>query len=61
MLLVNLWKSLCLCRNSEHHVHLVVLYTVWYNWTRIHKRLGVSPAMAAGLADRLWDCARLPR
>src|SRR5262249_19816188 len=28
--------------------------TVWYNWVRIHKSLRVTPAMAAGLTDRLW-------
>ncbi len=35
------------------HVHMVALYTVWYNWVRIHKTLRVTPAMAAGLSDRL--------
>ena len=25
----------------------------WYNWVRIHKMLGVTPAMAAGWTDRL--------
>jgi hypothetical protein len=30
-------------------------YTVWYNWTRIHKTLRVSPAMAAGLTDKPLD------
>ena len=33
---------------------MVALYTVFYNWTRIHKSLRVTPAMAAGLTDRLW-------
>jgi IS1 family transposase len=35
------------------HVHMVALYTVWYNWVRIHKTLRVTPAMAAGLTDKL--------
>jgi hypothetical protein len=26
-----------------------------YNFCRIHKTLRVSPAMAAGVADRVWD------
>ncbi len=42
-------------KKFEHHVHMVALYTVWYNWTRIHKTLRVSPAMAAGLTDHLID------
>jgi IS1 family transposase len=37
------------------HVHMVALYTVWYNWVRIHKTLRVTPAMAAGLTDRLMS------
>lgn len=35
------------------HVHMVALYTVWYNWVRIHKSLRVTPAMAAGLTGSL--------
>jgi hypothetical protein len=37
------------------HYHMVALYTVWYNFVRIHKTLRVAPAMAAGLSDRLWS------
>ena len=37
------------------HYHMVALYTVWYNFVRIHKSLRVSPAMAAGISDRLWS------
>lgn len=32
---------------------MVALYTVWYNWMRIHKSLKVTPAMAANLTDKL--------
>lgn len=35
------------------HVHMVALYTTWYNWVRIHKTLRVTPAMASGLTDKL--------
>ena len=44
-------------KKLENHVHMVALYTVFYNWTRIHKTLRTSPAQAAGLTDRLWDMA----
>ena len=31
-------------------MHMVALYTVWYNFVKQHKTLkGISPAMAAGL------------
>ena len=46
-------------KKFESHVHMVALYTVFYNFTRIHKTLRVTPAMAAGLTDRLWDMADL--
>jgi IS1 family transposase len=41
-------------KKFESHVHMVAIWTVWYNWVRIHKSLRVTPAMAAGLTDRLW-------
>jgi len=46
-------------KRFESHVHMVALYTVFYNWTRIHKTLRVTPAMAAGLTDRVWDMANI--
>ncbi len=41
-------------KKAEAHYHMVALYTVWYNFVRIHRTLRVSPAMAAGVSDRLW-------
>ena len=38
-------------------MHMVALYAVFYNWTKIHKTLRVTPAMAAGLTERVWDMA----
>jgi len=35
--------------------HALALYFVYYNFVRIHKSLKVSPAMAAGLTDKLWN------
>ncbi len=42
-------------KKFENHAHMVALYAVWYNFTRIHKTLRISPAMAAGISDRLWS------
>ncbi|MES1255164.1 MAG: IS1 family transposase, partial [Acidobacteriota bacterium] len=44
-------------KKLENHMHMVALYTVFYNFTKIHKTLRVTPAMAAGLTDRLWNMA----
>jgi hypothetical protein len=41
-------------KKFENHVHMVALYTVWYNFVRQHKAHRLSPAMAAGVTDRLW-------
>jgi IS1 family transposase len=40
-------------KKFESHVHMVALYAVWYNWVRIHKTLRMTPAMAAGITDKL--------
>ena len=42
-------------KKFENHVHMVALYTVWYNFIRIHKTLKMSPAMAAGVSQTLWS------
>jgi len=42
-------------KKFENHMHMVALYTVWYNFIRIHKTLKITPAMAAGITDRLWS------
>lgn len=38
-----------------NHIHMVALYTVWYNFARINSAVRMSPAMAAGLSETLWD------
>ncbi len=42
-------------KKFENHVHMVSLYTVFYNFVRIHKSLKVTPAMAAGVTDELLE------
>jgi IS1 family transposase len=42
-------------KKLENHFHALSLYFVFYNFVRIHKTLKVSPAMAAGVSDRLWS------
>ena len=40
-------------RKFEHHCHALALYFAFYNFCRVHKTLGATPAMAAGLLDRV--------
>jgi hypothetical protein len=42
-------------KKVENHVHMVALYTVWYNFVKMHKTLKMSPAMAAGVSTTLWS------
>lgn len=41
-------------KKIENHAHSVALHYMHYNFVRIHKTLRVSPAMAAGVTERLW-------
>ena len=42
-------------KRVEKHVAMVSLYTLHYNFCRIHKTLKVTPAMEAGLTGELRD------
>lgn len=41
-------------KKIDMHIHALSLYFVFYNFVRMHKTLRMSPAMAAGVSDRLW-------
>ena len=41
-------------KKFENHMWMVALYAVYYNFLKIHKTLRVTPAMQAGLTDRVW-------
>lgn len=42
-------------KKLENHTAAVSLYFMYYNFVRIHSTLRVTPAMAAGATDRLWN------
>ena len=44
-------------KKLSNHAHAVALHYMVYNFCRIHQSLGVTPAMAAGVTDRLWEIA----
>lgn len=37
----------------------LALHFAWYNFCRIHSSLRVTPAMAAGITDRVWEVREL--
>jgi hypothetical protein len=42
-------------KKMENHAHAMALHFLYYNFVRIHKTLKITPAMAAGVTDRLWE------
>jgi IS1 family transposase len=46
-------------KKLEQHYAMVCLYTVFRNFVRMHKTLRCTPAMVAGLSDKLWSMADL--
>ena len=44
-------------KKVENHALSVALHYMHYNFCRIHKTLRVTPAMAAGVTDKLWSIA----
>jgi transposase-like protein/IS1 family transposase len=37
----------------------VALFVIWYDFCRVHQTLRVTPAMEAGITDRVWSLAEL--
>lgn len=46
-------------KRVEAHNNAVALHFAYYNFVRVHKTLRMSPAMAAGVSDRLWEMSDL--
>ncbi|MEI9475190.1 MAG: IS1 family transposase [Deltaproteobacteria bacterium] len=42
-------------KKIENHAFHLALHYMYYNFVRIHKTLRMTPAMKAGLTDRLWS------
>jgi IS1 family transposase len=42
-------------KKLENHIHALSIYFMHYNFVRIHQTIRCSPAMEAGVTDRLWS------
>jgi hypothetical protein len=42
-------------KKVEAHANAVALRFMYYNFVRIHATLRMTPAMAAGVTDKLWE------
>lgn len=48
-------------KKIENLYFAVALHFMYYNFARIHKTLRVTPAMEAGVADRVWTLEEIAR
>ena len=51
--------TLSFSRKLENHAAAVALSYFAYNFIKIHRSLRITPAMAAGVTERLWDVSDL--
>lgn len=42
-------------KKIENHAAAIALHTMYYNFVRVHQTLKVTPAMAAGVTDKLCE------
>jgi len=42
-------------KKVENHAYALALHMMYYNFVRIESKLRMSPAMAAGVSQRLWE------
>jgi hypothetical protein len=42
-------------KKVENHAYAVALHMMYYNFVKLHSKLRVTPAIAAGVTDRLWE------
>lgn len=42
-------------KKVENHAYSVALHFMYYNFVKVHKTLRMTPAMAIGVADKIWD------
>ena len=48
-------------KKVENHAHAVALHFMYYNFVRVHKSRRVTPAMEAGITEKLWSIEDLAR
>jgi IS1 family transposase len=48
-------------KKVENHAWMLAIHYMHYNFCRVHKTLRVTPAMAAGISDHVWDIEEIVR
>ncbi len=42
-------------KKVENHGHAIALHYMYYNFSRVHQTLRVTPAMEVGVTDHVWS------
>jgi hypothetical protein len=48
-------------KKAENHAHAVALHFMYYNFCKVHSTIRMTPAMQAGVTQKLWDVVDLVR
>ena len=46
-------------KKITNHGHMLAIFFAYYNFCRVHLSLRMTPAMAAGLTDHIWEIEEL--
>ena len=46
-------------KSPKHHVAMRAIFFAWYNFWRKHETIKQTPAMVAGLADKVWTIQKM--
>lgn len=46
-------------KKLENHIAMIAIFYLHYNFCRIHQTLRITPAMAAGVSDHVWELSEL--
>ncbi len=49
------WLTNASSKKIDNHAAAAALHFIHYNFARIHKTLRITPGMAAGLSDHVWN------
>jgi hypothetical protein len=49
------WLTNAFSKKIQNHRYALALHFLYYNFVRTHQTLKTSPAMATGVAKRLWE------
>src|SRR3954453_19811881 len=48
-------------KKLENHIAAISLHFMYYHFVRIHQTLRITPAMASGVTDRVWEVEDIVR